>query len=103
PTLEDDGWLLNQNDAILHYLAEKHPDAGLAGDGTPKGRAEVNRWLGLLNSDIHPTFKAFFGGTEHLDDERAVEQTKASARTKLREHFEKLDARLGEHDWLAGT
>ena len=32
PTLrEDDGWLLTQAGAILDYLAQKHPEAGLAG------------------------------------------------------------------------
>ena len=28
---EDDGWLLTQAGAILDYLANKHPEAGLSG------------------------------------------------------------------------
>ena len=30
-------------------------------DGTPRGRAEVMRWLAFLNSDVHPAFKPIFG------------------------------------------
>src|SRR5699024_1727233 len=45
PALDIDGWVLTQNAAILGYLAESHPDAGLAGDGSPRGHAEVNRWF----------------------------------------------------------
>src|SRR6476469_1107599 len=65
PALEQDGWVLTQNAAILNYLAETFPQAGLAGDGTPRGRAEVNKWLALVNADIHPAFQPLFGATSY--------------------------------------
>ena len=43
PVFEQDGWVLTQNAAILNYLADRFPAAKLGGDGTPEGRAEVNR------------------------------------------------------------
>ena len=58
PVLEDEGWILTQNAAIMNYLADLHLEAQLGGDGTPKGRAGVNRWLSFLNADVHPTFHA---------------------------------------------
>jgi glutathione S-transferase len=104
PTLEeDDGWILFENAAILNYLADKYPDAKLGGDDTPRGRAEVNRWLGLINSDMHPAFKPLFGTTAFLGDPAAIEKTKDNARKRLRGYFELVDAQLGKHDWLAGT
>lgn len=103
PAFEDDGWVLTQNVAILNYLTDKFPDAGLHGDGTPKGRAEVNKWLAFANSDVHPTFNALFGGTGYLEDEAVVEKTKAAARKKLRGLFEHADKQLADHDWIAGT
>ena len=102
PVLEDDGWSLTQNAAILNYIADKFPDAGLGGDGTPKSRAEVNRWLGFLNSDMHPAFKPMFGSTHYLEDKAAIEKTHDNARNRLRKLFERVDAQLGKHDWLAG-
>ena len=103
PAFEQDGWVLTQNAAILNYLADSFPQAGLGGDGTPKGRAEVNKWLALVNSDIHPAFHPLFGSTAYLDDAALVERSKDAARAKLRGLFERVDAQLAGHDWVAGT
>ena len=103
PALEDDGWVLTQNSAILNYLADLHPDAGLGGDGSPKSRAEVNKWLAFLNSDLHPTFKPLFGATAYLEDAEAIERSKDDARKKLRGLFERVDAQLATQDWLGGS
>ena len=102
PVLEIDGWPLTQNVAILNYLADSFPKTGLGGDGTPKGRAEVNRWLSFLNADVHPSFHPLFGSTGFLDD-TAAEQTKEKARGKLRELFGRANAQLQGRDWLTGT
>lgn len=102
PVLEEDGWTLTQNAAILNYIADKYPDARLAGDGTPRARAEVNRWLGFLNSDMHPAFKPLFGATDYLGDKATIGKTHENARKQLRVLFERVDAQLGKHDWIAG-
>ncbi len=103
PVLEVDGWVLTQNAAILNYLVDVHPEAGLGGDGSAKGRAEVNRWLAFVNSDVHPAFKPLFGSTAYLEDAAAIEKTKTHARTTLRALFERADAQLAGRDWLAGS
>jgi glutathione S-transferase len=103
PVFEDGDWVLTQNSAILNYLADKFPESKLGGDGSPKSRAEVNRWLGFLNSDMHPAFKPFFGSTKYLEDETIVEKTRVHARRQLRGLFERVDAQLSGHDWLVGT
>jgi glutathione S-transferase len=102
PVYEEDGWVLTQNAAILNYLADKFPEARLGGDGTAKGRAEVNRWLAFINSDVHPAFKPMFGSVAFLEDPALIEKAKANARTNLRTMFERLDAQLAGRDWLAG-
>ena len=103
PALEQAGWVLTQNAAILNYLADSFPQAGLGGDGTPKGRAEVNKWLALVNSDMHPAFHPLFGSTAYLGDAAMVEKSKDAARAKLRGLFERVDAQLAGRDWVAGT
>jgi glutathione S-transferase len=104
PTIEeDDGWILFENAAILNYLADKHPDTHLGGDGSPRGRAEVNRWLSVINSDMHPAFKPMFGTTDFLGDEDMIEKSRDNARQQLRGYFELMNKQLGKHDWLAGT
>jgi len=104
PALEfDDGWSLTQNAAILHYLAELHPEAGLHGDGSARGRAEVDRWLAFVNADVHPSFWPFFGGLSWLQDEALVALGHEAARRKLRGLFERADRQLDGLDWIAGT
>lgn len=101
PVFERDGWVLTQNAAILNYLADAFPDARLGGDGTPEGRAEVNRWLALLNADVHPAFHPYFGSTAWLGEDVAA-KTKEAAGAKLRGYFERIDAQLSGKDWLVG-
>jgi glutathione S-transferase len=103
PVIEEDGWILNENAAVLSYIADKHPQAKLGGDGTPRGRAEVNRWLGMLNSDIHPAFKPLFGSTDFLADEKLIAKSHANALERLRGLFGLIDKHLAGRDWLAGS
>lgn len=103
PALEDEGWVLTQNSAILHYLTDRFPQSGLDGGSEPRARAEVNRWLAFVNSDVHPAFKPLFGATAYLEDDAAIGRSKANARGQLRGLFARLDAQLAERDWIAGS
>jgi glutathione S-transferase len=103
PAFEQDGWVLTQNAAILNYLADSFPEARLGGDGTPRGRAEVNKWLAFANADIHPSFHPLFGTTSYLEDPALIDLSKDVARTKLRGMFERLDAQLAGRDWITGS
>ncbi len=102
PTLvDDDGWVLTENVAILNYLADRHPEAALTGDGSVRGRAEVNRWLGYLNSDVHKSFVPLFAPGRFIADEASHEGIRQQARGNVRAHLERIDAHLAGRDWLA--
>jgi glutathione S-transferase len=103
PVLDIDGWVLDQNVAILGYLADKFPEAKLIGDGSLESRAEVNRWLAVINADMHPAFKPLFGATNYLGDDTAIEKSKDHARGQLREYFERINQQLEGRDFLAGS
>jgi len=102
PVLDVDGWLLTQNSAILNWLADTHPEAKLGGDGSAKSRAIVNQWLSIVNSDVHPLFKVFFGAADFLGDQAMIEKSHDNARTTLRTQFERIDTQLAGKDYLAG-
>lgn len=102
PVLDVDGWVLTQNAAILNYLADRFPASGLGGDGTPESRAEINRWLAFVNSDLHPAFKPLFGATAYLGDEAMIETTRQNARVQVRRLLERADAALAGRTWIAG-
>jgi glutathione S-transferase len=102
PALEHDGWVLTQNAAILNYLADLHPESGLGGDGSAKGRAEVNKWLAFANSDVHPAFHPIFGSTAYLEDAALIDKSKDAARAKVRKLYERADEQLKSRPWIAG-
>lgn len=103
PVYEEDGWVLTQNGAILNYLADKFPESKLGGDGSPKSRAEINRWLAFVNSDVHPAFKPLFGAANYLEEPGLIEKAKENARQNLRKLFERVDAQLAGRDFVVGT
>ncbi len=102
PVAVDGDYVLVQNVAILVYIAETYPHAGLFGDGSPRQRAEVMRWLSLGNADMHPLFGAFFAPAIFLPDPAQHEALKTSAAARLRNLFESADAGLDGKDWFAG-
>jgi glutathione S-transferase len=61
----------------------------------------VNRWVGVVNSDVHPAFKPLFGQLAWLEDEALINKGKDHARQNLRTLFERIDARLEGRDYLA--
>ena len=103
PALQVGDWVLTQNSAILHYLSDRFPGAGLCGDGSPQSRAEVNRWLAFVNADLHPAFKPLFGATAYLEDPALIDKSHVAARKQLRSLFERADAQLAGRDWLTGS
>jgi len=103
PLLEHDGFLLTENAAILGYIAELHPGAGLLGDGGVRGRADVMRWLAHLNSDVHQAFKPIFSPSRFLDDEAQAAALVGKAKAQVGGHFARIDRHLQGREWLSGS
>jgi len=65
PALElTDGAVLTENPAILQYLADTHPEAGLAPPPGSLQRARLQEWLNFTSSELHKAFSPFFSGRE---------------------------------------
>ena len=103
PALQVGDWVLTQNSAILHYLADRSPEAGLCGNGSAESRAEVNRWLAFVNADVHPAFLPLFGATHYLEDQAAIEKSHTHARTRLRGMYVSVNAQLEGKEWITGS
>lgn len=102
PVLVDGDFVLTQNTAIVGYLAARFPEAGLAGDGSARQRAEATRWLAFVNSDLHPAFKPMFAPARYTSDDKGQDAVKDAARTMVRGLMEAADRQLAGREWLAG-
>ena len=102
PAIEDGDFVLTQNAAIMGYIADTHPQAKLGGDGSPRQRAEANRWLAFVNSDLHPACHPLFGPARFAVDADAQAALKAPALKRVRGLYESAEKQLDGRDWLAG-
>ncbi len=102
PALVDGDFVLTQNAAIMGYIADTFPQAGLTGDGSPRQRAEAARWLAFVNSDLHPAFSPLFAPGKFIADEGQKSALAEAAHKRLRGLFERADAQLADRPWLAG-
>lgn len=91
-----DGGLLTENAAVLQYIAESCPDAGLLPDDAV-ARARVRQWLAFIATELH---KAVF---VPLLDPKAPAEVKAYALEKAALRLSVLEGHLSQHDHLEGV
>jgi glutathione S-transferase len=88
----DDGEVLTENAAILQYVADRRPEAGLA--PPPASRARLQEWLSFIGTELH---KAIFGP---VFDRSAPEAVRAYALGKAPARFARLEQHLARHEYL---
>lgn len=91
-----DGTLLTQCSAILSYLAHTHPGAGLTGDETPLGQAELGRWSAFFTGDVHPAFFPVFMPQRYTtaEDEASLAKVREAGTALVRKRLDLLQAHL---------
>ena len=96
PALElDNGEVLTEGPAIVQYLADQKPDAGLAPKPGSFERYRVQEWLNFLTSEIHKQFSPLF-------KPNTPEDYKPVAKQNLAPRFDWLDQQLAGRDYLTG-
>lgn len=90
-----DGWVLTENAAVLQYLAEAFPAAGLLPEDAA-ARARVRQWLGFVGTELH---KAVF---VPLLDPKASADVKAYSMEKAALRLDTLQAHLQGNEHLEG-
>ncbi len=102
PTLRDGDVCLAETGAILLWLGDRFPDAGLAPPvGTP-ARADHYRWVTWCANTLHVGWWPVMGASHLTPDESAQESLRAGGREQMRRNGAHLEAWLADHMWLAG-
>jgi len=97
PALElDNGQILTEGPAIVQYLADQKPDAGLAPKHGSFERYRVQEWLNFLTSEVHKQFSPLF-------KPNTPEDYKPVAKQNLATRFDWLDQQLAGKDYLMGS
>lgn len=102
PTLVDGDFVLTQNPAIYTYISDKNPDSGLFGDGSAEQRAEANRWISYVSSDLHPVFKPLFASGRYGGTGDCEAPVREAAIANITRTLEFAEQRLADREWLAG-
>lgn len=89
------GTVLTEGPAILQYLADLKPEAGLAPANGTIARAQLQEWLSFINSEIH-------AGVGPLFNPALPEEARTIFRDKLSKRLEVIVARLAGNDYLMG-
>lgn len=97
PALElDNGEVLTEGPAIVQYLADQKPEAGLAPKAGSLERYRLQEWLNFITSEIHKQFSPLFRPT-------TPEDYKTIAKQNLENRFAWLDQQLAGKDYLLGS
>jgi glutathione S-transferase len=101
PTIDDEGFVLWESNAILRYLAAKHA-AGTLWPTDVRERALADRWMDWANSTLWPTmvplFRAFMRTPEAQRNAAAIEADRLETVEVLRV----LDAQLAATEFVGG-
>jgi glutathione S-transferase len=92
--LLDDGTLLSEGPAIVQYLCDLKPEAGLMAPVGTTARYQVIEWLAFINSEMHKTFSPLFAP--------ASDEVKKDARDKLHKRFAFVAEALAGKSYLMG-
>jgi glutathione S-transferase len=96
PALElDNGQVLTEGPAIIQYLADQKPEAGLAPKNGSLERYRLQEWLNFLTSEIHKGFSPLF-------KPNTPEEYKKISKDNLAARFDWLDKQLAGKDYLTG-
>jgi glutathione S-transferase len=97
PVLElDDGQVLTEGAAILLYLADTNPKAGLAPALGTFERYRLQEWLSFVGSELHKMFSPWLFHPEYGSRAASV------AKHKIAERFDYLEGHLSAYEFLVG-
>ncbi|MCY4239711.1 MAG: glutathione S-transferase N-terminal domain-containing protein [Rhodospirillaceae bacterium] len=103
PVLEVEGHgYVHQVNAVLQYLADAFPDAGLGEDGSEDKRRAMQRWLSHFNGDVHTSFTPYFLTRRFADSDEAKGEVRAHAATEVAFQLKIIDDHMDSRDWMLG-
>jgi glutathione S-transferase len=92
----DNGQLLTEGAAVVQYLADQKPEAGLAPRAGTWERYKLQEWLNFVGTEIHKGFSPLFNS-------KLPGEARTMFKERLATRFDFLDKELASHDYLMGS
>jgi glutathione S-transferase len=102
PVLVDGDVVLFEAAAITMYLADRHPEGGLAPPQRSRERGAFYKWMVHLTNTPQAEFRSWYYPWERVSDGAATDDAKATAEKRLDQMFDLIEAQLGAGPWLLG-
>jgi glutathione S-transferase len=96
PTLVHGDMVIYESAAIVLYLCEAHPGAGLMPMPGEPGRGAFLQWLFWLTNTLQEDLQHWWHADNYLDTEPARHELKAVSERRLGRMFSQLDSGLGQ-------
>ena len=101
-----DGRVMFETAAMVLYLADRYPDAGLAPAGDDPDRAHYYQWLLFLADTIQAAYKRYYWPHRFITDEGDLENMKPRIREQtvhdLLGHWAIVEENLAGRQWMLG-
>lgn len=103
PVLADDDFIVTENPAILYYVSQKFPDAGLWPRDL-KARAICLEWCAFLSSGVHVSYAHIRRAERYATGDEAIANVQAKGKITTRETWEMVEKKLAsaKGPWAAG-
>ena len=101
PTIDDDGFILWESQAIVRYLARKH-GLGTLCPSDPRACADADRWMDWNATTVWLNLRPLFWGWVRTAPEQRDLAQLADARNKLAANLAILDAHLANRKYVIG-
>ena len=102
PVLVHGDLMLYEAAAITLYLADQHPEAGLAPPPGTAERGQFYKWMVHLTNTPQAEYRAWFYPEQHVTDPADADAVKQAAGERLGRMFGVIAGQLGEGPWLLG-
>lgn len=102
PVLLDGEMAMHEASAISMFLADRHPEAGLAPEPGEAARGPYLQWMVYLSNTLQIAYQMTYHWARYCSGEEARASVQQRSCARLREIWGFIDAAIGERPWFVG-
>jgi glutathione S-transferase len=101
PALDDNGFVVTENPAILRYIARQVPSADLW-PTDPRDEAHCAEWLAWCSCTVHPAYAHIRRSERYATGEAAQAEVQAKGREACHALWTEIEGKLAHGPWAVG-